>query len=118
MNFPISLADALQSIRPGAQWSISGNSYENITWHDTEQTIPTLVELLTEVGRLSAQQPLDSCKQKATELLAATDYTQLPDAAAALKNKADFDAYRATVRGFIANPVESPVWPALPKAQW
>jgi hypothetical protein len=118
MNFPISLADALQSIRPGAQWSISGNSYENITWHDTEQTIPTIVELMTEVGRLSAQQPLDSCKKKAAELLAVTDYTQIPDVAAVLKNKAAFDTYRDTVRAFIVNPVASPVWPALPKAQW
>ena len=118
MDFPISIADALQSLRPGAQWSMVGNSYDGITWHDTIQTIPTLPELMTEVQRLSAQQPLDSCKQKATELLAATDYTQLPDAAAALKNKAEFDTYRATVRAFIATPVASPVWPALPKAQW
>ena len=118
MDFPISLADGLQSLRPGAQWSMSGNEYSGITWHDTEQTIPTIVELMTEVARLSQQQPLDSCKKKATELLAATDYTQLPDAAAALKNKAAFDTYRNTIRAFIANPVASPVWPALPKAQW
>jgi hypothetical protein len=118
MDFPISIADALQSIRPGAQWSMTGNTYEGITWHDTTQTIPTIVEVFDEVNRLSRQQPLVSCKKKATELLAATDYTQLPDAAAALKNKAAFDTYRATVRGFIVNPVASPTWPALPKAQW
>ena len=118
MDFPISLADGLQSLRPGAQWSMAGNTYDGITWHDTEQTMPTVVELMTEVQRLSAQQPLDSCKQKATELLAATDYSQLPDAAASLKNKAEFDTYRATVRAFIANPVASPVWPVAPKAQW
>ena len=112
------IAQALMSLRPGAEWSMEGDSYDKITWHDTKQTIPTVVEVMTELQRLSTQEPIDSCKKKATELLAATDYTQLPDAAAALKNKAAFDSYRATVRGFIVNPVASPTWPALPTAQW
>ena len=44
--------DALQSMRPDAQWSIRGNTLE---WHDTEQAQPTEAEITAEVARLQAE---------------------------------------------------------------
>jgi len=43
--------DALQSLRPKAQWVLRGDELE---WLDTEQTEPTAAELSTEVTRLQA----------------------------------------------------------------
>ncbi len=43
--------DALLSLRPGAEWSISDGE---ITWLDTEQTQPTDAEIAAEITRLEA----------------------------------------------------------------
>ena len=47
-----SIGDALQSLRPAAQWSLVGDELE---WLDTEQTEPTSEEIATEVLRLQAE---------------------------------------------------------------
>ena len=43
--------NALQSLRPNAQWVIRGDDLE---WLDTEQTQPTDAEITAEVARLQA----------------------------------------------------------------
>jgi hypothetical protein len=50
----ITKADALQSLRPGAQWVLRGDDLE---WLDTEQTQPTEAEITAEVARLTALEP-------------------------------------------------------------
>jgi hypothetical protein len=47
----ISTSDALQTLRPKAQWVLRGDSLE---WIDTVQAEPTAAELATEVTRLQA----------------------------------------------------------------
>ena len=44
--------NALQSLRPMAQWVLRGDDLE---WHDTEQTQPTEAEITAEVARLQAE---------------------------------------------------------------
>lgn len=48
----ITKPDALQSLRPGAQWVLRGDELE---WLDTEQTRPTNAEIEAEVARLQAE---------------------------------------------------------------
>ena len=48
----ITTVEALVSLTPGAQWSISGN---DISWLDEEQTQPTDTEITAEVTRLQAE---------------------------------------------------------------
>ena len=43
---------ALQSLRPDAQWALRGDDLE---WLDTEQTKPTEAEITAEVFRLQAE---------------------------------------------------------------
>jgi len=45
-------SDAIQSLRPNAQWVIRG---DDIEWMDTEQTQPTEAEIAAEVIRLQAE---------------------------------------------------------------
>ena len=46
---------ALISLRPGAQWSLSGDEYEGIQWNDKDQTMPSKKEVLAEVARLKLE---------------------------------------------------------------
>ena len=43
--------DALQSLKPNAEWTLTGDVLE---WLDSEQTEPTALELSNEVTRLQA----------------------------------------------------------------
>jgi hypothetical protein len=52
MNIP----EALQSLRPGASWSVDGNLYEGLWWSDeNELPPPTEEEVQVEVERLQAE---------------------------------------------------------------
>ena len=44
--------DALQSLRPGAEWVLRGDDLE---WLDANQTQPTEAEIAAEVARLQAE---------------------------------------------------------------
>lgn len=112
----IGITNALQSLRPGAEWVLRGNEYAGLEWLDKVQTKPTDAEIVAEIARLTAEQPLKDCKAKAKQLIAATDWSVLPDVG--LTNKADFEAYRATLRGLIVTPVADPVWPTEPQPVW
>lgn len=48
------LAEALVSLRPGAEWSLAGG-FETLQWHDQIQTQPTEQELYIELDRLRAE---------------------------------------------------------------
>ena len=50
----ITKANALHSLRPGAEWVLRGDEPE---WLDTEQTQPTEAEITAEVARLTALEP-------------------------------------------------------------
>ena len=41
----MNIVDAIQKIRPGAEWVIYDNSYDKLVWHDTKQTKPTIEEI-------------------------------------------------------------------------
>ena len=51
----ITIITAIQSLRPGAQWSLNGGKYEGLDWLDESQTKPTLEEVTQEVARLQAE---------------------------------------------------------------
>jgi hypothetical protein len=39
------IVKALLKLRPGAKWTVDGNTYEGITWLDEEQSMPTQAEI-------------------------------------------------------------------------
>jgi tRNA A37 N6-isopentenylltransferase MiaA len=55
MNKTFGIADALQTLTPGAQWVLEGDSYEGLTWLDENQEQPLEQDLLDEVSRLQAE---------------------------------------------------------------
>ena len=60
----IRISDALQVLRPGAEWAIDNNSYAQLTWLDTEQTKPTEEEVVQKVAELTYQKEVEVYKEQ------------------------------------------------------
>ena len=103
-------SDALQSLRPGAEWVLRGDVLE---WLDQTQTEPTESEIDTEIARLTAEQPLVELRAKRNQLLAETDYLGLPDLGGFTP---EMVAYRQALRDLPANTTDpaNPAWPVKP----
>jgi hypothetical protein len=68
----ITKVNALQSLRPRAEWVLRGDDLE---WLDTDQTQPTESEIAAEVARLQAEhEAKEYQRQRATEYPPITDY--------------------------------------------
>ena len=82
-------SNALQSLRPGAQWVLRGDDLE---WMDTEQTQPTDAEIDAEVARLQAEHERTEYQRKrAAEYPPMADYLD----AVVKGDQAQIDAYVA-----------------------
>jgi hypothetical protein len=60
MKKTFKIADVLLSLRPGAQWTSYGNSYDDLVWHELPveeggQEMPTEEEIQTEIERLQQE---------------------------------------------------------------
>ena len=81
--------DAIQSLRPGAQWVIRGDDLE---WLDTEQTQPSSAEINAEAARLQAEHEANEYQRKrAAEYPPMADYLD----AVVKGDQAQIDAYVA-----------------------
>jgi hypothetical protein len=49
------ITHALQTLRPGAVWSISGIEYKDLNWLDENQTKPSEEEVNVEIQRLQSE---------------------------------------------------------------
>jgi hypothetical protein len=68
----ITKAEAIQSLRPNAQWMVVS---DNIQWLDTEQTQPTDAEITAEITRLEADYAAKQYQRdRASEYPSITDY--------------------------------------------
>ena len=67
----ITKVDALQSLRPGAEWVLRGDDLE---WLDKNQTEPTSAEIDAEITKLQTIDPMKADIAKAKEYLADTDW--------------------------------------------
>ncbi len=110
----ITKLDAILSLVPGAQVSVTDNDF--VEWVNPKIAPVTEEQIQNEITRLTLLEPFNQCKEKAKQLIAATDWAVLPDVG--LKNAADFVTYRGILRGLIITPVADPVWPTEPTPIW
>jgi hypothetical protein len=62
------IVEALESLRPGARWSLDGDTYEGLEWLDETQSKPTKEEVEAEIARLQSQYDLTEYqRQRAPE---------------------------------------------------
>ena len=67
----ITKADALQSLRPGAEWVLRGNE---LKWLDSIQTEPTEEEIQAKIAELQAAEPMRLLRIERDRLLQQTDW--------------------------------------------
>lgn len=107
---------AIKELAPGAQFAVTNEEYDSIVWLSPEIPQPTKAAVDARVALINAMAPLEATKDEAKRLIAASDWSVLPDVN--LANQADFVAYRATLRGLITSPVANPSWPTEPQPIW
>jgi hypothetical protein len=73
-------------------------------------------EVAYDLDAVTTQAQKNVCKTQAKSLLAASDWSVLPDVQ--ITNKAAFDNYRAILRGYVISPVTDPTWPTEPQPVW
>lgn len=99
----------------GSQWSLNGDSYDGLTWYsDTPK--PTQEELDALWIPTQDVQAKENCSNTAKQLLAASDWSVLPDVG--LANVSEYVTYRGILRGYVLEPVVDPVWPTEPTPVW
>ena len=87
----IRISDALQVLRPGAEWAIDNNSYAQLNWLDTEQTKPTEEEVVQKVAELTYQQEVEVYKEQR-----AAEYPSYADQFDQIFHEG-IDAWKATI---------------------
>lgn len=80
-------------------------------------------EVAYNLADIEDQAGKDQCKQTASQLLYATDWTTIADVANPvntpyLYNQAEFIVYRNAVRKLAVNPVADPTFPTKPNEVW
>jgi hypothetical protein len=112
----ITVSNALFSLTPDAQWTISNNNYDTVIWHTPEIVQPTKAAVDAEVARLTEEIPFKACSDQAKKLLADSDWSMLSDVN--ISNRAEFETYRAALRTLVFNPVADPTFPTEPQPIW
>ena len=88
------LADALQSLKPGAEWVLRGTEYSGLEWLDESQTKPTEVEATNKLNALDAAEPMRLLRIERDRRIAKTDWRASVD----LTISGDWKAYRQDLR--------------------
>jgi hypothetical protein len=111
----IDYAQILSVNYANSQWSLDGYSYDGLVWYSNTPK-PTQAELDALAIPTEDAQAKENCSSTAKSLLAASDWSQLPDVG--LANSAEYVTYRGILRGYVLQPVVDPVWPTEPTPVW
>jgi hypothetical protein len=125
-SYYCSLSKALSVLRPGAQWAMSNDNYDEIQWMDETQEKPTREECLQKMEELRVEEPMRLLRIMRNTRLDQCDKRTLPDYPH--KNDMEREAwlqYRVALRELpsVSSPtitnigsldISSVVWPQEP----
>ena len=74
-----SIPEALQSLKPGAQWILRGDDYTGLEWLDSEQTQPTETEVNSKISELDAAEPMRLLRLERDRRIKLTDWRASSD---------------------------------------
>ena len=72
------IPEALQALKPGAQWVLRGTEYSGLEWMDSGQQ-PTEQEVKAKIIELDAAEPMRLLRIERNKKIAETDWRMLPD---------------------------------------
>ena len=73
------ITSALLSLKPGAQWTLSGSDYSGLTWLDSSQTKPTETEVNSKISALDSAEPMRLLRVERDTRIAKTDWRASSD---------------------------------------
>lgn len=98
------IAEALVQLAPNAEWTINGDSYEDIVWHTSGISKPSKSEVTAKIAELEAAEPMRRLRVERNQRLQISDWTQGADVPEVIKTP--WAAYRQKLRDLpkTANP--------------
>ena len=73
------ITSALQSLKPGAQWTLRGSDYTGLEWLDSSQTKPTETEVNSKISSLDAAEAMRLLRIERDTRIAKTDWRASSD---------------------------------------
>ena len=70
---------ALQSLKPGAEWTLRGEDYSGLEWVDKKQTKPTETEINSKISELNNAEPMRLLRIERNRRIALTDWRASSD---------------------------------------
>jgi hypothetical protein len=116
MNISFYYPEAIRALQPTAEYSLTENDLSTLVWFNDAIPRPTNEQIIAEATGIANAVPIAQCKQTAKSLLAASDWSVLPDVG--LQNTQDYIAYRAVLRNYVLHPVANPDFPTEPQPIW
>ena len=73
------VTNALQALKPGAEWVLRGSEYSGLDWLDGSQTKPTETEVNNKIAALDAAEPARLLRAERDTRIAKTDWRASSD---------------------------------------
>ena len=70
----ITIMDAIQALKPGAECTVRGDTYSGIEWLDKNQTQPTDDEIYAKITELINAEPMKLLREERTRRLSESDW--------------------------------------------
>ena len=99
----VRISDALLQLKPGAEWSVNGNTYEGINWLDKTQTKPTEDEVNKKIDELKAAEPMNLLREERDRLIAQSDWMIVRAKETSTNIPAAWKTYRQSLRDLPAS---------------
>ena len=92
------ISSALIELKPGAEWTLRGDTYADLEWSDKIQTQPTEDELNAKIAELEVAEPFRLLRIERNKLISETDWTQLKDISLDSIREKNWKEYRQALR--------------------
>ena len=89
---------AITALRPGAECTISGDTYEGINWLDKNQTKPTEDEINTKIAELQKEEPFRLLREERNRRLGECDWVVTKYAEYGYNIPKEWRTYRQALR--------------------
>ena len=75
----VGIGEALSALRPGSQWVVRDNDFEQIEWRSPDIEMPSRQEIEVKISELQAEEPMRCLREVRDWYLQNTDWTQSSD---------------------------------------
>jgi len=93
------ITHALVALKPGAEWTLSGDDYSGLTWLDAKQTQPTETEVNSKIAELDNAEAMRLLRIERDTRIAKTDWRASSD----LTLASAWSTYRQALRDLPAS---------------